>query len=296
MRDLRASCIQSPLGGVVTPQYVDGVLSEADAALELVVLPELCTVPYFPLETGSRDAEHPLPLDGAEVAAFAAVARKHSCHLMLGAYLAEGERRFNAAVLLGPGGEVQTGRTSRGGRARSYHKVHLCDVQLPTVSFCESEYFDPGKEYVVWDTPFGCVGALICYDRHFPEAWVTLRELGAEIVGVCTTSGLNMEGTFVPEMQAMSLQQSVYALTANRVGVEVLGTSGRQTEFLGESCITGPVGERIAAARPRVEHPLVFAELEAAGLERIRAAHQFHEHRRPTTYAAARPEQERTTA
>lgn len=295
MRDLRAACIQSPLGGVVTPQYVDDVLSDADASLELVVLPELATTPYFPLEAGSRDAQHPLALDGAEVAAFGAVARKHACHLMLGVYLAEDERRFNAAVLLGPDGEIQAGHTSRGGRARSFHKVHLCDVQLPGVSFCESEYFDAGDEYVVWDTPFGCVGALICYDRHFPEAWVALRELGAEIVAVCTTSGLNMLGTFVPEMQAMSLQQSVYALTANRVGVEVLATSGRRTEFLGESCITGPRGEPIAAAPPRVEHPLVEAELEAAGLEEIRAAHQFHEHRRPATYAAARPEQERTT-
>jgi beta-ureidopropionase len=296
MRDLRAACIQSPPGGLVTPEYVDDVLTRTGEKLELVVLPELGTAPYFPLETGSRDAEHPVPLGGAEVGAFGAVAREHGCHLMLGFYLVDGGRRFNAAVLLGPDGEPQPGRTSRGATARSYRKVHLCDVQLPEASFCESEYFGAGDEYLVWDTPFGCVGTLICYDRHFPEAWVALRELGVEIVGVCTTSGLNMEGAFVAEMQAMSLQQSVYALTANRVGVEVLRTSGRRTEFLGASCITGPFGEQLAVAPMRTEHEIVTAELAAEGLERIRAAHQFHEHRRPSTYAAAQGQEEKTTA
>lgn len=296
MRDLLAACIQSPPGGLIEPEYVDAVLARADDTPELVVLPELGTTPYFPLEPGSRDAETAVALDGPEVAAFGAVAHEHGCHLMLGFYLADGGRRFNAAVLLGPDGRVLTGRGSRGGRARSYRKVHLCDVQLPSASFCESDYFDAGDEYVVWDTPFGCVGALVCYDRHFPEAWVALRELGAEIVAVCTTSGLNMEDAFVAEMQAMSLQQSVYALTANRVGVEVLRTSGRRTEFLGESCVTGPFGEVLAAAPARTEHPLVATRLDAGALERIRAAHQFHEHRRPSTYAAAQRQEEKSTA
>jgi predicted amidohydrolase len=296
MKDLRAACIQSPAGGLVTPEYVQRVLSDAGERLDLVVLPELGTVPYFPLEPGSLDAEHPVRLDGPEVAAYGAVARERRCHLMLGVYLADGDRRFNSAVLLGPDGSPQTGRTSRGGRARAYHKVHLCDVQLPQASFCESDYFDPGEEYVVWDTAFGCVGALVCYDRHFPEAWVALRGLGAEVVGVCTTSGTNMEQAFVAEMQAMSLQQSVYALTANRVGTEVLRTSGRRTEFLGSSCITGPFGETVTAAPMLEEHPIVVADLDAGWLESVRSAHQFHEHRRPTTYAGAHRHEETSTA
>lgn len=295
MRDLRAACIQTPPGEVATPEYVDAVLASADVGVELAVLPELCTVPYFPLEAGSRDAERTVAVDGPEVAAFGAVARRHGCHLMLGLYLREGGRRFNACVLLGPEGVPLEARTSTGGVATSYRKVHLCDVQLPGASFCESEYFDPGDEYLVWETPFGSVGALICYDRHFPEAWVAVRELGAEIVGVPTTSGMNMEGAFVPEMQAMSLQQSVYALSANRVGVETLETTGRRTEFLGESCVTGPFGEVRAAAPQQTDQPLVVADLDAAWLDSTRAAHQFHEHRRPGTYLRA-DDKEETTA
>jgi predicted amidohydrolase len=296
MRDVVAACIQTPPGGVATPEYVDDVLGGAAERVELAVLPELCTVPYFPLEEGSRDAEAPVRIDGPELAAFGDVARRHGCHLAIGVYLADGERRFNAAVLLGPNGVPCTGRTSRGGTARSYHKVHLCDVQLPASRFCETAYFAAGDDYVVWDLPFGCVGMLICYDRHFPEAWVAVRDMGAEIVCVPTTSGMHMEPSFVAEIQGMSLQQSVYALQANRVGVEELRTTGRRTEFLGGSCITGPIGEVLAAATYGEDEPLVSATLRTEPLEHYRLAHQFHEHRRPDTYVTAGASRQETTA
>lgn len=296
MRDLHAACIQTPPGEVATPEYVDAVLSGAEGRVELAVLPELCMEPYFPLEPRSRDAEQPVSIDGPEIGAFGEVGRAHDCHLMLGVYLSDGERRFNAALLLGPDGRPLEGRASDGTVARSFRKVHLCDVQLPQASFCESAYFDEGDAYVVWDRPFGSVAALICYDRHFPEAWVAVREMGAEIVCVCTTSATNMEDSFMAEMQAMSLQQSVFGLTANRVGVEVLRTSGRRTEFLGASCITGPQGEQLAAAAPRADEPIVTAQLKAEALDQIRAAHQFHEHRRPSTYLAAGTRSQETAA
>lgn len=284
MNNISIACIQTPSGGVATPSYVDDVLRKANSRFDLVVLPELCTVPYFPLEPDSLDANSPITIDGAEIAEFGEVARAHQCHMMLGIYLSDGERRFNAAVLLGVEGKPLVGRTNGESEARSFHKVHLCDVQLPHADFCESSYFEAGDGYVVWDLPFGCIGVLICYDRHFPEAWIALREMGAEIICVCTTSPLSAESYFVAEIQGMAVQQSVYAAVANRVGHEVLRTSGRHTEFLGSSFIVGPVGEVLASAPARENVPMVSAELAAQPLEDIRAAHQFHEHRRPETY------------
>ena len=287
MDDVSIACIQTVSGAVATPSYVDGVLRKATSRIELAVLPELCNVPYFPLEANSLDAESPVAVDGPEVAAFGDVARKHHCHLMLGVYLADGSHRFNAAVLLGPNGEVIPGRTRDGSVACSFHKVHLCDVNLPTAVFCESTYFEPGDSYLVWDLPFGSVGVLICYDRHFPEAWIALRQMGAEIVCVCTTSPLSAAPYFVPEIQAMAVQQSVYAAVANRVGRQVLRTSGREAEFLGSSVIAGPLGEIIVAAPERANVPLITATAKAKQLSDIRFSHQFHEHRRPATYITA---------
>lgn len=286
MRDFRAACVQPPLGGIVTPAYLDDALGEA-GTLELAVLPELCNVPYFPLEQDSRDADDPPPPDGSLVAAFGEVARRHRCHVALGLYLGAGGKRWNAAVLLGPDGSPLEGRTSRGGTSRRYDKVHLCDVQMPPdVSFCESAYFDPGDEFVVWDTPLGTIGALVCYDRHFPQAWTSLRALGAEVVCVCTTSPTSVEPTFVAEIQGAALQLEVFALMANRVGPESLRTSGTTTEFLGASCLIDPQGRILAAAPPREGRRVVAAELEAELLDRARCQNQFWQHRRPETYVA----------
>lgn len=283
MKDVSVACIQT-IGDVATPQFVDAVLSGRAERIELAVLPELANVPYFPLETNSQDAASSVALDGPEIAAFGKVALRHRCYLMLGVYLADGGQQFNAAVLLGPDGSVVAGRTQQGTPVSSYRKVHLCDVNLPSAVFCESAYFTAGEDHVVWDLPFGTVGGLICYDRHFPEAWITLREMGAEIVCVCTTSPLSASAYFVPEIQAMAAQQSVYAACANRVGHQVLRTSKRESEFLGASLIAGPGGEIVAAAPPRAPVAMIHAMLRAKTLDDIRFAHQFHEHRRPSTY------------
>jgi N-carbamoylputrescine amidase len=283
MKNVSVACIQT-ISGVATPEYVDNILSTGAAHVELAVLPELCNVPYFPLELNSADAGLAVRLDGPEIRAFGDVTRRRQCYLMLGVYLSDGAQRFNAAVLLGKNGEVVAGRTQSGRAASSFRKVHLCDVNLPSAVFCESAYFAAGNDYVVWDLAFGRIGVLICYDRHFPEAWVALREMGAEIVCVCTTSPLSASAYFVAEIQAMAAQQSVYAACANRVGRQVLRSSGHEAEFLGSSVIAGPDGEIIASAPPREPVAMVQAVLNAKPLDDIRGAHQFHEHRRPDTY------------
>lgn len=284
MRDLTAACIQPPLGGIVTPEYLDEALASLPS-VDLVVLPELCNVPYFPLEPGSLDAEEHVTPDGPLVAAFGEVARKYGCHLMLGVFLGDGQSRWNSAVLLGPHGQALEGRASHGGTANRFDKIHLCDVQMPPkVSFCETSYFEPGNDFVVWDTPLGSLGVLICYDRHFSDAWTSMRAMGAEIVCVCTTSPASTEPTFVAEIQGMALQLSVFVAMANRVGAETLRTSGLTTEFLGSSCIVDPEGKVLAAAAPRAPQPVVAAELHADLLDRARRQNQFWEHRRPDTY------------
>jgi beta-ureidopropionase len=288
MQSLHAACIQTPPGGVATPAYVDELLRGADRRIDLAVLPELSTVPYFPLEPDSLDAATPVAIDDPSIAEFGDVARAHACYLMLGLHMVNGGRGRNSAVLIGADGRPAAGRTRSGVSALSYDKVHLCDTQMPPMAFCESSYFAPGDGYVVWDTPMACVAALICYDRHFPEAWVAVREMGAEVVCVCTTSPVTAEASFIPEMQGMALQQNVYALVANRVGEELLRTSGVRSEFLGASCIVAPTGAVLAAAPAAVDVSIVTARLTPEPLVAMRSAHQFHEHRRPDTYLRAR--------
>lgn len=258
-------------------------LSAVDSC-DLVVLPELCNAPYFPVVSESGWDSRATSLDSAFVGAMRAEARRRGCYILLPVHLAEGSGRLsNAAVLIGRDGELVSGQTTGGSTATVFRKVHLCDVHFYGGSFYESSYFVAGDDYLVWDTDIGKLGVLICYDRHFPEAWITLREAGAEIVAVPSTSPIGTEATFVAEMQAMALQQQVYVITTNRAGDEEVGASRHRTRYLGASCIIGPDGTVLARLRDEA-NTAVRAEIDLDLLDAARKGLNTAHARRPETY------------
>jgi predicted amidohydrolase len=77
----------------------------------------------------------------------------------------QGDRLLNAGVLLDRQGQV----------AGVYHKVH------PTLGELEVGV-TPGVHSKVFETDFGKVSILICFDAMFPARWQEAKALGAEIV------------------------------------------------------------------------------------------------------------------
>ena len=72
---------------------------------------------------------------------------------------------YNVAVLIGPDGEV----------VGKYRKVTLPRGEI-------EGGITPGKDYPVFDTRFGKVGMMVCYDGFFPEVARQLGNRGAEII------------------------------------------------------------------------------------------------------------------
>lgn len=283
MRQTAAAAVQPASGQLMTPRRVTEALAAMGGA-ELVVLPEIAHVPYFPLEPDSPHAADAVALDSPLVDDYRQVAKDNDCHLVLSLYLEESSGRANAVVLIDPSGQLLSARTSRGRHASRYRKVHLCDVQAPDTQFSESAYFEAGDEYACWDTDLGIIGVLTCYDRHFSDAWRTLRAMRTEIMCVPTTSPARVAPTFVPELQAMALQHNVFVACANRVGRETLTASGRTAEFLGSSCIIGPSGVVLASSPGREDSFGVRATLEPDDLIQARKQSGLESHRRPDTY------------
>jgi predicted amidohydrolase len=136
----------------------------------------------------------------------AEVARKHRMHVIYTQYERVGEKVYNAAVLIGRKGEL----------IGKYHKV-----QMPTV---ERWIVTHGASFPVFETDFGIVGIMICYDIDFPEIARCLALNGAELL-FCPTMGISMRGqcegnglmrvrmraidNFVPLAAAMCKQDSV---------------------------------------------------------------------------------------
>ncbi len=161
---------------------------------------------------------------------------------------------YNAAAFVGPDG-IQG----------SYRKLHL--GSLPWVT--EGVTFQPGNRIPVFETRFGPVGVIICYDFWFnPELTRLMALKGARIILNCcaTFAGPAKRDYMVHTTTVRAQENHCYVASANQVGGPDGSGSygaerveeGRTGDFLGHSTIAGP-------AFPRFNH--VYAE--AGGQEEL---------------------------
>jgi predicted amidohydrolase len=95
------------------------------------------------------------------------MARKYGLYIVAGTPEREGHLLYNTAVLLGPDGSL----------IGKYHKMVLTGGEA-------RDGVTPGDGYPVFETRFGKVGMMICYDLFFPEVARQLAIRGADIVAV----------------------------------------------------------------------------------------------------------------
>jgi predicted amidohydrolase len=115
----------------------------------------------------------------------------------------------------------------------AYRKLHLA----PWPRFTESLCFSPGDEVPVWQTRYGNIGVLICYDFYFfPELARIMALKGATLL-VNTTASASGPGKpyyLVQQTGCRATENLVYAASANLVGKE------RTKTYYGHSVIAGP--------------------------------------------------------
>ncbi|MCX7818840.1 MAG: carbon-nitrogen hydrolase family protein [Kiritimatiellae bacterium] len=143
------------------PQFAPLIEEAARRGADLVVLPEVLT--YY--GTGRTIADCAEPIPGPSTRYFGELARRHDLYIVAGLVEREGALVYNVAVLIGPDGEV-VGR---------YRKVTLPQEEI-------AQGVEPGGTFPVFDTRFGRVGMMVCYDGFYPEVARALAHSGAEII------------------------------------------------------------------------------------------------------------------
>ena len=93
--------------------------------------------------------------------------RSNMIAISLQALLRDGPLAYNVAVLIGPFGEV----------VGKYRKVTLPREEI-------AKGIAPGDEYPVFQTRFGTIGMMVCYDVFFPEVARNLAMKGAEVIAL----------------------------------------------------------------------------------------------------------------
>ncbi|MFO0821430.1 MAG: carbon-nitrogen hydrolase family protein [Pirellulales bacterium] len=139
------------------PLIADAAQQKAD----LVVLPE--TLTYY--NTGMTMVECAEPIPGPSTEYFGTLAKKHDLHLVVGLIERDAHLVYNVAVLIGPEGTV----------LGKYRKVCLPRGEIEAG-------LQPGNDYPVFETRFGKVGMMVCYDGFFPEVARELSNRGAEVI------------------------------------------------------------------------------------------------------------------
>ena len=260
---MRIALVQQPFGAS-PPENLETALAAVEraarAGADLALFPEAQLTPFFPqyrrpepdrplfgLDPGRLAARE----DGPEIAALRRAAREHRIWLAPNAYLARDDgRAADATLLLSPDGRIA-------GRAEMVHVANL-------PGFWEADWYAPSRDgFRVFDTPFGRVGVVICFDRHFPESFRALGFAGADLALVPVANRHDEPlGVFEAELRAAAFQNEMFIAACNRVGPD------GEVLFAGRSLVVDPSGEVLFRAGPAPEIPVIDLDLPQAAASR----------------------------
>ncbi|MCC7337125.1 MAG: carbon-nitrogen hydrolase family protein [Pirellulaceae bacterium] len=142
-------------------QFASLIADAARQKADLIVLPE--TLTYF--QSGGTYADAAETIPGPSTDYFAKLAKQHDTYIVAGLMERDGHLIYNVAVLLGPNGNI----------VGKYRKVTLPRGEIEGGIM-------PGSEYPVFETRFGKVAMMICYDGFYPEVARELSNRGAEVI------------------------------------------------------------------------------------------------------------------
>jgi len=142
-------------------EYAPLIEAAAKQKADLVVLGETLTY----VGSGKTYADCAEPIPGPSTKYFGELAKKHNLYIVPGLLERDKHLVYNVAVLIGPDGNI----------VGKYRKVCLPRGEV-------EKGIAPGNEYPVFNTRFGKVGMMVCYDGFFPEVARELSNNGAEVI------------------------------------------------------------------------------------------------------------------
>jgi N-carbamoylputrescine amidase len=248
---------------------------------QVVCLPELYRSQYFCQKEDASLFDLAEPFPGESVAQLADAAKAHGVAVVAPFF----ERRapgiyHNSAAIIDATGEV----------LGLYRKMHIPDDP----AYYEKYYFTPGDlGFRAFNTQFGRVGTLICWDQWYPEAARLTALLGAQVIFYPTAIGWHPEekapygaaqrDAWMTVQRGHAIANGVYVAAANRTGFEQPVPAQAGIEFWGSSFICDPQGVVLAQAGVDTEEVLI-AEVDPAHLEVIRRHWPFLRDRRIDAY------------
>ena len=142
-------------------QFGKFIEEAAAAKADIICLPEGITV----CGNGLKYVDAAESIPGPSTEFLGGCAAKANAYVVAGIYERDGQTVYNTSVLMSRDGKV----------AGKYRKVCLPREEI-------DGGITPGTEYPVFDTDFGRIGMMICWDVSYPEVARELAARGAEMI------------------------------------------------------------------------------------------------------------------
>ena len=279
MSEIRVALIQST--AAAEPQKnrsrtLERIREAAAGGAQVVCTQELYASRYFCQSEESANFDLAEPIPGPTTETLGALAAELSIVIIASLF----ERRLpglyhNTAVIIDADGTLMG----------SYRKMHIPDDP----GYYEKYYFSPGDlGFRVWETRYGRLAVLICWDQWFPEAARAATLAGAEVLFYPTAIGWQDEereelgqaqhDAWETVQRGHAIANGVFVCATNRVGRE------EGITFFGRSFVCDPFGRVLYRAGQ--EEEIVFSNLDMGLVEETRRAWPFLRDRRVESYEA----------
>jgi len=247
---------------------------------QIVCLQELFRSQYFCREENANNFDLAESIPGPTTEALSKLARQLDIVIIASIF----ERRaaglyHNTAVVLDADGAL----------LGLYRKMHIPDDPL----YYEKFYFTPGDlGFPNFDTRYGRIGVLVCWDQWYPEGARLSSLRGANILFYPTAIGWHPSekaefgaaqlDAWRTIQRSHAIANGIFVAAVNRVGFEGPADSG--LEFWGSSFVADPFGQLIAES-PTNKEEILIGEVDLKAMEDIRRNWPFLRDRRIDSYA-----------
>ena len=243
---------------------IRAIKEAAENGADLILFPEVQLTEFFPQYPGQDVTQYRIPLDSEVVAAFCRVARENGILVVPNILLYENGKTYDASLLIEKDGTI----------AGVQKMVHIAQAE----QFYEQDYYTPSDDgFHVFDTEYGKIGIVVCFDRHYPESIRTESLMGAELILIPTVNTKTEPSEmFEWELRVQAFHNSTAVAMCDRVGKE------GEMDFSGESIVVDANGDVIAKADDT--EGILYAEVDLAKSSEIRSRRTYTGLRRTELY------------
>jgi N-carbamoylputrescine amidase len=274
---VQTSCSTDP--AINLEKAILSIREAAKRGAQIICLEELFRSQYFCREERAELFDLAETIPGPSTTAIGKIAKEHGVVVVASLFEQRATGLYhNTAAVINADGEL-------GG---IFRKMHIPDDPL----FFEKFYFTPGDlGFKNFDTPFGRIGVLVCWDQWYPEAARLTAMQGANILFYPTAIGWHPHekaqygaaqlDAWKTIQRSHAIANGIYVCAVNRVGFE--GTPDAGLEFWGNSFVADPFGVVLSEASNDKEE-LLIVECDPARMEEVRRGWPFFRDRRIDAY------------